>query len=628
VSAAGNNGYGNFTATATTAGSYTYTISCGPGSLPATASITLNFVSGPPSATLTADPATSDAIVGAASLPPNLSWIANVTPCSITYTGPESGTVISGAPAGGSIADVRSLAGTYTYTVSCGTGANQTQGTAQIVWTQPAPLVNLLVQSFPGVAGLGVPLEVLSNVRPCVASGGAAGDGWSGALDFPANNTYSVIEAGAGTYTYTVTCGVGPYGTAQASVVFDNPGGAVLTLTGSGPGGTTAYATQPVTLSWNSQVGPCTEYGGGMDDGWGGPQPNSGSTSVVHRTADPETYTMTCGAGSQQVAAQITLNWQIPPYPDVKFTWDQSHDALTGTALTLSWTGVAGASCTATGGNAGDGWTGSLAASGSLAITEVQAGYAYYGMTCNIGDIQGNGSAAILWRPKPPTVTLSAVPDHTYPGLPVQLTWSSENASQCTSYETEPGGIQGIWTGPVAPSGTHTAMQTQNVIGTFQYAVNCVTYDNSVSSAPGVATATVTYTAAPQGTVSLTSNMQTVAAGSSFQLNWSTTNESNCNAFESPSGSADGWSGQKSLAGSQSITETIPATYQFQLDCGEGVIDVAAMTTVTVTAAASSDKGSGGGGGAIDLRVLLALAMIFGRRASAGLRARAPGART
>ncbi len=615
VSAVGSNGFGNYAIITSTPGTYTYTVTCGPGSLPATASVTLTFVSGPASAALTANPATSAAVIGAATIPPNLSWLANVAPCSVTFTGPESGTVISGAPANGAAADVRSLAGTYTYTVSCGTGANQAQGTAQIQWTQPTPAVDLLAQSFPGVAGVGVPLEVISNVRPCVASGGDSGDGWSGTLDFPANNLYPVTESAPGTYTYTVTCGVGPYGTAQASVVFDTAGGTVLTLTGTGPAGTTAYSTQPVTLSWNSQVGPCTEYGGGASDGWGGAQTNSGSTTVNHAGAQSESYTMICGTGAQQVAAQITLNWQVPPQPNVTFTWDQSHDPITGTSLTLNWTGVAGASCTASGGNAGDGWAGPRPPSGSFVVSEPQPGYANYEMLCRIGIVSGFGGASILWRPMAPTVTLSAVPDHTYPGLPIQLTWNADNVSgSCNSLEIDPGGVQGPWSGPVAASGSQTIAQNASVIGTFQFYVSCTNIVDSVTSAAASASASVTFSAAPAGTVSVTSSVPSPTVGSSFQLNWSSTNEQSCTATESPSG-ADGWAGQKATSGSQSITESAPGTYYFGLSCSEGVATVSTQATVTVVSTSSpGSTSSSGGGGAIDVRALLALAMALGLR--------------
>ena len=65
-------------------------------------------------------------------------------------------------------------------------------------------------------------------------------------------------------------------------------------------------------------------------------------------------------------------------------TLDASINSVTvGQPVTLTWSSAAGATCTATGGSAGDGWAGDLAASGSSSVMETAAGPYTYIITCN-----------------------------------------------------------------------------------------------------------------------------------------------------------------------------------------------------------------------------------------------------
>jgi probable HAF family extracellular repeat protein len=54
-----------------------------------------------------------------------------------------------------------------------------------------------------------------------------------------------------------------------------------------------------------------------------------------------------------------------------------------GMPTTIMWTGSPGTTCTASGGAAGDGWTGTFASSGSTAVTESSAGTFTYALSCS-----------------------------------------------------------------------------------------------------------------------------------------------------------------------------------------------------------------------------------------------------
>jgi probable HAF family extracellular repeat protein len=59
-----------------------------------------------------------------------------------------------------------------------------------------------------------------------------------------------------------------------------------------------------------------------------------------------------------------------------------------GTSVTLTWTtspsSVSGVTCTATGGSSTDGWTGTIASSGTKAVTESSPGTYIYGISCTV----------------------------------------------------------------------------------------------------------------------------------------------------------------------------------------------------------------------------------------------------
>lgn len=503
-------GFGNQFVTEQTAGTYTFTVSCGPAAIAATAQITYNFSGASAHASLT--PAQSSYLIdlGVQQIPNLLTWTSNVQPCEVDYSGPESGLLVSGYPAHGSDAEPRRIAGTYTYALTCGTGAAQATATTTISWTQqPNPKVTLTPKDgneFPLSGGF---LRYSTNVLPCTGTGGTAGDGWNGNLPYYGGPNDSaggeVIEKTPGAYTFTITCGVGNTASAQATVVYNNLGGSVLTLTPGNGGYITVYGGQPVFLNWTSSVGSCAGYGGTSGDGWSGPHAQQGTLAVVEPVGFEGPLSLVCGSGSAAVEAQ-SLIWVYEPATSVRSLLSASPIRNeVGHTVSLQWQGDQAASCTATGGAAGDGWTGTLPYYGSMSIVETQPGSVTYGLSCQNGSLSDQTTTSIQWDP-PPTVTISSSTASTYWNTSFTLTWVVSNgAASCSASEDNGAGVS--FEGYYGDSGSLILQESSGALHT--YIMTCQSNYGVVQ-----ASTTINFSAQPAGSSSGGSNSGGSSGGS------------------------------------------------------------------------------------------------------------------
>ena len=69
--------------------------------------------------------------------------------------------------------------------------------------------------------------------------------------------------------------------------------------------------------------------------------------------------------------------------------------ATTGEAFTLNWSSTFASTCTASGGRSGDGWAGSRATSGSVAVTESSSGSYTFVMICGTGSQTAHATAVV-----------------------------------------------------------------------------------------------------------------------------------------------------------------------------------------------------------------------------------------
>jgi lysyl endopeptidase len=465
-------GFGIQSVTETTAGTYTYTISCGPTAIAAVAQVSYTFTSAPPSAALTAAQPTQLINLTNFAFPTLLSWTANVAPCTISYTGPASGDVVDGYPAAGTSNQAQQIAGLYTYKLTCGSGTATATSTATITWTQPSPQVALSAVGTEFILPGGY-LNWTTNVLPCVASGGTTGDGWNGPLTYQGlspslSGSTPVSESTPGTYLYTITCGVGVKGTAQASVVFNNVGGSQLSFATSNVFST--YANQPIHLSWNSALTPCMGFGGSTTDGWNTAHPAQSSIDLSESLGSQNyTYSLVCGSGAQAVEAQVQI--YVNPATDVAIAWERAQaTAAVGHPETLGWTASEAASCVASGGVSGDGWSGVQPFIGSVSVTEQTTGTVNYTLTCQNDTLTTQSVWTTQWVPAP-TVTLTSSEQQATFGVPFSLTWSSTGIDIGFCNATEDGQMNSAWFGPLQSAGS---VQIQESSGaTHTYMLDC-----------------------------------------------------------------------------------------------------------------------------------------------------------
>jgi hypothetical protein len=143
--------------------------------------------------------------------------------------------------------------------------------------------------------------------------------------------------------------------------------------------------------------------------------------------------------------------------------------------VTLTWSSTPGATCTASGGNTADNWTGILGASGSQPVTEASPGTYTYGLNCVAQGV--SATATVTVAATLPTVTLAAAPTSLTVGVSATLTWTSSNAATCVAS----GGQSGDgWAGTKSANGT--AIVTPNATGTINYTMDCSSGPKSIQA--------------------------------------------------------------------------------------------------------------------------------------------------
>jgi lysyl endopeptidase len=589
---------GQSTLTETTAGTYTYVVSCGPSNSPSVAQVSETFTNDPPTAVLTATSAQQTINLSTYFAPEaTLTWLANVEPCSINYTGPATGSDVSDWPAQGSYPEAEEIAGLYTYTLTCGSGSTQATDTATITWLQASPpQVTLTASSGPEEILPGTYLTWNTNVLPCTGSGGTPGDGWNGPLTFSPGyvNSTLVKESAPGTYTYVLTCGIAPTAQAQTSVVFNNAAGNQLTFAAATQG---VFTGQTVKLSWNSTLSPCTGYGGSATDGWDTTHPAQGSAQLSE-PAGQYLYSLVCGSGSLAVEAQVYVS--VSQANSVYISWVTTPGiGAVGKGITLAWMAEQAATCTGTGGASGDGWAGPHPNTGSVFINEKSSGEETYTLTCQNGSLSDQASWTTKWVAATTATLVSSAHTAVF-GMPFTLTWNSSNANSCI----------GSWPAAAASAGVSGSSTIEETSGaSHTYSITC---SGNYSSAQ----AQVTVSFVPGPVVSLSASPTSATVGVPITLTWTSSNDASCSA--SGGSSADGWSGTKPLSGSNSnVTENSAGAYTYIIQCTGDGETASANAVVTFAAAASGSPGtsSSHGGGSLDWFGLITLAVVVSLRA-------------
>jgi len=388
--------------------------------------------------------------------------------------------------------------------------------------TASAPVVNIQVSASTPVSSIGTPLELswsAPNATQCSASGGTAGDGWSGQL--AASGVQSVTETSSSFVTYGLSCAYPAGQTAKTSVTVDWLGPTPIVQL-SAP--YALWTTRPASLSWTSNIAPCSLTGGGLSLS---NLPASGTTTTTQSNPGDVTYTLTCGPANGQVSINQTVLYVTP-----SLVFEQTgSDRILGQTYQLHWLTYAN-SCVPSGGAPNDGWTtiayfnpADAPASEYSPIVTTLGTYTYT-LTCSSGPLSVQQSVTATFENDPPYVTASLSPTTvTYSNSPadfVSLSWNSNMSTCIPNVEvalTDPLDIpyQAESSGTFAPTSS----------GTLPISVTCALPGNN----PTLATSTpitLTVLPPPAPTEMLSISPNPVIEGNTFTISWSSTNSTYC----------------------------------------------------------------------------------------------------
>jgi hypothetical protein len=352
----------------TVPGHYVYTLSC-QGGVQATTAI--DWVTSLPPPTLTASGNT-----WVANAPYTLSWQSAAGSC--TASGGAAGDGWAGAKsASGSQTLSESTQGAYTFVLSCGSGATQTQ--SQVVALVPPPQV--YVQGGGAINSNSATTLWRATLAPCTYLDTSTGPGATPVAVPPVGSVTSTPQV-SGTYAFSVTCGTG----AQAITTWTQSTITLVPPTTLTVSANSVPVDTSVTLTWSSSGQYlCYAGGGSGSDYWSGTHSSSGSMLVTSAVAGTVIYNISCDQGTPQrvqvTYTAVAASSPVTPTPNVTLT-PSSTTIVAGGSVTLTWQSQNANACSATGGTSGDGWTGTLALSGSKSITEMSAGQVTYGITC------------------------------------------------------------------------------------------------------------------------------------------------------------------------------------------------------------------------------------------------------
>ncbi len=356
-----------------------------------------------------------------------------------------------------------------------------------------------------------------SNSVSCTASGG-----WSGSKSLSGSQT---VSPGTNT-TFTLTCLNAEGAQASKSVtvnVNQPPAAPTVDLTADR---TTINQGESFTLSWtSSNANSCF-----ASNGWSGTKSLTGSQIIT--SSFTKTYTLTCSnSAGAQASDSVAVTVQSLPFPTVDLTVNPGV-IQQGNSAVLSWTSTNADFCTASGG-----WSGTKSTFGSETVSPTTN--ANFTLTCfnSQGQVSDSVSLSVIAQPLP-TVSLTANPGSVTQGNSSVLIWNTSNADTCTA--------SGGWSGTKTLQGSETVTPSINT-----------TFTLTCSNARGQASDSVTvFVNQLQNfpTVNLTANPTSINQGNSSVLSWSSSNADTCTA-------SGGWSGSKSLSGSQTVTPSVNTTF-------------------------------------------------------------------
>ena len=451
-----------------------------------------------------------------------LSWSSsNATSCTVnpgSFTGVQNSGTATGA-----------LTGTQQYMLICH-GPNAAVGSdLVIVNVQQAPTVPTVDLKLNGQDGpvsltsgaTGILSWTSQNATTCNAS-----NGWVG-MKNPNGSEYTAPLSS--NTTFTITC-TGSGGTATDSVTVNvNQPAITADIKANGQDGpiTIAYNTS-ANISWTSTgANSCLV----SPDGFTG---TSGSQSTGNLT-NSRTYVLTCTNNTQTRTDSVTVNVEQQVAPTVTINANPQVINLGQTSV-LTWTSQNATTCFANGG-----WSGQKSLSGSEVVTPSVT--TVYSIVCTNSTGQSataQTTVTVNSNQQFPTLTLTANPTVINQNQSSVLTWNSTNTTSCSA--------SGGWSGQKSLSGSETVFPQF----TTTYSMTCI--GTNGQSVFAQATVIVNQQQQLQPTVNLTANPNVINSGQAVTLSWFSNNANSCSA-------SGGWSGSKSLSGSEIVYPSFTTTY-------------------------------------------------------------------
>jgi hypothetical protein len=291
-------------------------------------------------------------------------------------------------------------------------------------------------------------------------------------------------------------------------------------------------------------------------------------SGIFDSTADPESTTGSVTLRTvldPQNSGTLSLGGRWMP---LQFA-ASSSSATIGSLVTLTWNAEGATSCSASGGQAGDGWRGTLGVIGNVQGTEHTAGAVTYTLTCIFGTRQSSASVTVTWSLAPPAVTLqSSAAYNNDVNYPVQLTWSS-NVTPCTAAG---GGTGDGWAGAIAQTGTKNVTESQ--AGTYTYAISCGSGSQTASANIQITYVVISASLQDGGITSANIGVPVPVTGGSAAAKYCVT---------SGGAAGDGWAGVEFMeAISYAVSESVPGTYTYTISCYSYHGSAVATASVTI----------------------------------------------
>lgn len=355
----------------------------------------------------------------------------------------------------------------------------------------------------------------------------ASGD-WSGSK--ATAGTQTVTPSAAGTANYTLTCTGYSTSSAETFALTVNIPVYNLTVT-QGANGVIAPGTTALAAG-NEQIFTITP-----DSGY---QTTDVLVDALSQGAIPS-FTFTNVQEDHQISALFSAI--VIPAPEVSFSASPAT-VVTGDVTTLSWASTSATACTA-----GGDWSGAKAVAGSQAVTVTQN--STYTLACTGPGGTDTESQAVTVTPRMFSLTVTQGANGT---IAPDTTSVAEGGTQAFTitpnegYRIEDILVNGVSVGTDSPY-TFTNVQANQTI-------------------------TATFIAIP-ATISFTANPVNVDPGESSSLTWDSTNTTSCAA-------SGGWSGAKTVTGTEPVTPVNPITV-YSLTCSGIGGTVSRDVTVSIT---------------------------------------------